>query len=115
MRATPARVEVLPAPVDLILYRGDSFTATFQLRTGGQPVDLSGSLVSASVNYPDGRWMQDMDATVIEVGTVQITLTAGQTLALGGGVGVWDLQVVTGPEVRTWIRGRVSIAQDVTR
>lgn len=112
-------VEVLPGSADLVIYRGDTLSQAFQFSyTGGAPVIL-----------PTSGWIAQVrsshDATAIlatftvdssggALGRITLGLTATQTGALTSG-SVWDLQQTTGAVVRTWLRGGVTIAKDVTR
>jgi hypothetical protein len=111
---TAAKISMLPAQVELTLYRGDSFSASFQLKSGGLPYDLTGSVVTADIHTTDGRAVTSFGVNIGAPGRVDLSLNADQTTMFPLGVLVWDLQVFTDPAVRTWVRGRLNVAKDVS-
>lgn len=114
LHASPPRVEILPAAVDFVLYRGDTFIITIKLTQNDVPVPLDNSVVTATLSYPDGRPLMSMGTDVVAPGTVQVFLTTEQMQMMPLTTVVWDLQVMTGIQVRTWARGRVATSKDIT-
>lgn len=128
-----ARIGLLPTPLDIDLYSGDSFTASFQFNDDSDPpgaVDLSSYTFNAQVRSDQTDTGTpttfSIDTTGAASGTIVIHLTPAQTTALllarpGGSKAAgltWDLQrTVTGSsdDVRTLFAGTVTITLDRTR
>lgn len=53
--------------------------------------------------------------TAIDETTVQLVLSATDSAALRGFMGVWDVQVDCDGDVRTLVQGKVTMDPDVTR
>lgn len=101
----------LPGIVNLNCYRGDTWAQTFRLIQDSQPVDLAGSTVAA--------WARQ--ATLVEHLIVTVGPAAGEvTVSFPNGglaAGPWnyDLEVTdTAATVKTWVRGCLRVAADVT-
>lgn len=124
-------VNLSPAVVDLVLYRGDSVDLTFRLGEGDgsdPPVFTTGYNLTGVAFAAQIRATQD--STVIlaafavtvadqsdpaTVGTVTISLETGDTDELPTSA-KWDLQATwPGATVRTYLAGKVKTSKDTTR
>lgn len=124
-----------PTPFNLGIYRGDSFTRTFEVIqvSSSTPLDLSGSAFAASVRkFPDATGTTSdplvdftVDTTQASSGRITITLLNLQTATLGSGaaltdspvisLGAWDLEETrTDTTVFTWLVGRVTLTEDIS-
>ena len=113
---------MLPATYPLALYRGDSYTWQFALWADTdktQPVDLAGVTPKAELRVaPGSDPVMAMPCTVTVPNLIEMKLPAASWddfVLTKAGAAVWDLQLTyaTG-EVKTIIRGDVTIAADVT-
>jgi hypothetical protein len=105
-----------PAKYDIGLTAGDDFQVTVRLLDDGDPINTSGYTFTAQVRagyFPDAPLLADFAVAPITGGAI-LSLTSGQTRQLGQSPRlVWDLQSAS-PEIRTWLSGRVLVAQEVT-
>ena len=108
-----------PGRFDLDLYRGDTYR--FQVRlwddvAGGVPTDLTGATVEAEIrNKTAGTFIVALGTQVTLPNIVDVTMTGETMWATCPTKGVWDLQVtMSGGDVRTVLRGDVSVTGDVT-
>jgi hypothetical protein len=111
--AFPAIVPVLK------VYRGDTFSASFVIKSDDSPLDF----VSLGWGSWSAQWREKpladnpvaftVDSTSASSGCLKITMAASNTATLKDGY--WDLQATKGGEVKTWLRGEVLVQQDVTR
>lgn len=111
--------ENLPASYDLDLYTGDTFVASFRLKSGDDYVDLSSSTVTAEIRNADDTLYGSfsVETPAEEDGRVNLRLTSVQTAnfrLFASNNYRWDLQVATAGAVRTWVRGNLRIHRDVT-
>ncbi len=101
----------LPVTANLIAYHGDSWSQTFRLLQGDQPVDLNGIGVSSRCKGSDGQtydmllWIDDPTGGVFHIA---IPAEAGPDLYS------YDIEMVDAGAVTTWITGRLQIRPDVT-
>jgi hypothetical protein len=104
----------LPAKVNLLVYRGDSWQQTFRLLQDDVPLDLTDMTIASQAR---GTTRQVYDLVAIPVGD-----PADGILQLGrptGGLPVdlydYDIELTDpGNVVTTWIAGRMQLARDVT-
>jgi hypothetical protein len=113
-------IALLPARVDLKLYRGDDFGPQEFIweQPAGSPVDITGYEIAAQIR-------EDPDSDeVLAVFTCTITNPAAGkwTLELDGAItadlprsAYWDMQLTSGGVTRTFASGRITTARDVTR
>lgn len=108
-----------PATVPNVeVYAGDSVSfGTYRFLEDGVALNLSGYTFEASWRSEPS----DATAVVLAVdssgaasGVIVVSATAAQSRAMGRS-GVWDLQGTAGAEVRTFVFGRTSWVEDVTR
>jgi hypothetical protein len=106
-----------PGIYNLVLYRGDSYGWRFRVwqdKDRTLPTDLSGSTAAAQIrNAPGGAIVVNMDVDIEEPNIVNVRLTAAQSEALPPG-GAWDLEITTDTNVRTVVKGDVTVQADVT-
>ena len=109
---------MLPGKYDLGLYRGDSYAWRIQLWDDADlsdPTDLTGATVAAEIrDKPAGPIIVELDCAVTLPNIVDMTMTPAMWVDCPA-KGVWDLQLTfTGGEVRTVLRGAVTVTADVT-
>lgn len=102
----------LPATVDLRAYRGDSWTQTFRFLADGAPVDLSDAGAVECWCARHGEHFT-MPATGNADGVVTIELPV-PAAEFDAGSYVYDVEVTKDGTVTTWVRGRLTVEQDVT-
>lgn len=107
----------------ITMYRGDSYPIRFTLTdsTTGQPLNLDGATLTLTVderNDPADETTQmfqlsgTLSATPAD-GTVSFTPTSANTATVGQ---YWyDVQLAQGGTVRTVIKNRFTITQDITK
>ena len=105
-----------PAKYDIKLTAGDNFQVTVRLLEDGDPIDTSGYTFTAQVRggyLPDAPLLADFAVTAVTGGAV-LSLTTSQTRALLNQSRLfYDVQSES-PLIRTWLTGRVFVAQEVT-
>jgi hypothetical protein len=101
----------LPVTANLNAYHGDSWSQTFRLMQGANPVDLTGCIVTSSCRGTTG------DTYTMQVfiddptqGTIRIEIPDG----LQPDLYAYDIQVVDAGAVTTWVSGRLQLRGDVT-
>ena len=103
-----------PTRVDLDAYHGDTWTQTFRLKSGATPasatpVNLTGATVAC--------WAQNGSAEPVPL-TASVTNPTGGEVTIGGslfpGSYEYDLEVTLAGVVTTWIRGQLSVEEDIT-
>jgi hypothetical protein len=99
--------------VDIRVMRNDSWSLKITLAApGGAPLDLTGKTIDAQLRDKE----DSTDSTPLTVSPVDLSagqFAVSQAAATRGGV--YDVQVTTGSEPRTYIRGRLLLTKDVTR
>lgn len=104
----------LPVIVNLKAYRGDTWSQEFRFKSGPDtPFDLTGATVrsQARSRKQTGATVELIVATDDPDGSVTIALPDDAV----ADVYDYDVQVTDADgEVTTWVRGQMSVAQDVT-
>lgn len=102
-----------PAIVDLYVPAGDTLSQTFELTSGGEPVDLTTSTVAAALRHPRTGAVVELAVNVgPEPGT--FTLLWGDEPAPYGHYR-YDVEITDATSiVRTWMKGRMYVERDVT-
>lgn len=105
----------------LEVYQGDTFSASYILKEGNPAAAIN--LPAAGWTSWTAKWRSHPNSTTAvsfavgttdaDEGRIVVSLTATQTSTLKNGY--WDLQSTRNSEVKTWIRGKVTVIQDVTR
>jgi hypothetical protein len=125
----------VPATRDITIYRGDSFSLFVRIRSKvfnemtnafepGPYQNLTGLTGRAHIRAtagPDGDLLAEITCTIPDQavpenhGSVLLTMTPAQTAAINR-AGVWDFQLENADrsDVRTYLRGRVTIEEEVT-
>lgn len=114
-------IQTLPLDYELVIYSGTSFRREFRwLPDGSTPMDFTGwsaSMLIGSVGATALIALTDTNGglTLTTAGQIIIELSPGQTSALRPGVASYNLDL-TAPDgyVRRFLRGRVSVIQDVS-
>lgn len=102
----------VPVSVDLIAYRGDTWSETFRITSGGAPIDLTGATVAS--------WATDLDGvkteltTVVDVPNAAITIMFPSNVVVRAGHYSYDIESTKDDIVTTWVRGRLVVQQDIT-
>lgn len=117
-----------PASVPNVdIYAGDTFDwPTFRFTSNDVPIDLTTWTGWAATWRPSPGSADSvtltLDLTDGADGTVKITASADATRSMQNlvrkiydGFGYWDLQATKDGAVRTWLRGRTTNREDVTR
>ena len=103
----------------LSVYAGDTFSQTFTFKEDDTAIDLpTQGWASWTAQYRRNESSTtavsfSVDDSSADSGQITITLSAAQTATLESGV--FDLQATQGSVVRTWVRGGLSVSEDVTR
>jgi hypothetical protein len=101
-----------PATVNLDVYRGDTWSQTFRLQQDGAPLDLTAATVAC--------WIIDANNTVIHLAATITSPTNGEITIAPGADPVpaaqynYDLEITQGTEIRTWVKGQLTVRQDIT-
>jgi hypothetical protein len=110
----------LPATVNLLAYRGDTWAQVFRFKSGTTPVDLTAATVRAQARNPAGTHF-DLVATVTDAANGEVTLGLPPgSLPLTDGVWppgnlyAYDLEVTLAGVVTTWVTGTLTLTRDVT-
>lgn len=116
-------VSTVPGVLDLGVYAGDANVVSFEVVNDGDPVDLTGAVVTAQCRKTAADPVVGMSATVsvAGIGLLSVGWDGEQVRALLAGEetwrGVWDLQILF-PEADlpvTPLAGRWTARMDVTR
>ena len=110
---------MIPANMNINLYRGQTWKKKFTFKVNKQPIDLTPYTFKAQIRpTPNSETLSaeiTCDQTDGAEGILYLSLTSAQTAALEPGFLVWDLRSVDGEEtVDYWIRGNVGINGRVT-
>lgn len=113
-----AGTAVLPGSLDLSIYRGDTFEQGLSFTDGTNPIALPTTSWRAYIRRQptDLATVEEftVDATGAAGGLVILSLTEAETTLLPSGC-VWDLELTAAGDVRTYLRGHLTVVQDVTR
>lgn len=113
-------VQTLPIDYELIIYSGTSFRREFRwLPDGVNPMDFTGwsaTMLIGSVGVAAAVVLNTASGGVAlsTAGQIIITMSPAQTAAIRPGVAFYNLDL-TDPDgyVRRFLRGRISVIQDV--
>lgn len=108
-----------PYKYDLCIYKGSTFTKSFQLRgTSGVAIDLTGSIIRTTCRKDYGSSITaPLAAEILDAtnGMWRIHIPAADTAAVGFVSGVYDVEVVfTDGTVMQILRGNVLFKQEAT-
>lgn len=116
-----------PATQNIEIYKGDTFQLFFRIRNrlpNGDPgdyVNLTGQTPKAQIRATEATAsvLAEFTATLGDQttfpGSVLLELSAATTTSLASG-GVWDVQLTNGSgQVRTYLKGQVTLLPEVTR
>jgi hypothetical protein len=104
----------------LSVYAGDTFTQTFEFFDDDEPVDFVADgwddwVAQYRINPKATNFVAfTVDVSDADEGRITLSLSATQTRNLPG-EGVFDLQATENNVIRTWLKGRIAVSQDVTR
>lgn len=109
-----------PATANIEIYRGDTFRLAAEAPLPAYaPIDPQQWVAKAQYKTTGGTTVVDFTPTLTAVDSntalrIDLELTAAQTEAITN-PGNWDLQI-TYPDgsIRTWLRGTVTVTDDVT-
>lgn len=113
-----ATAEILPARLDIKLWRGDTVLVPVQIKESGAPANVTGRTYKAQVRREaDGPVVASftVDSTAAATGVIGLNLNASTTEALAPGSYIWDLEQKTAGSVRTLLAGHVEVRGDVSR
>jgi hypothetical protein len=103
---------VLPATIDLSAYRGDSWAQPFRLKQGTTPVNLSGATIKSEARAMNGvKYNLPVQVDDPVNGQLQIRLPSG---SLPPAPYDYDIEVTISGVVTTWVRGRLTVDEDVS-
>jgi len=110
---------MVPAQHDLTIYRDRDFSQVFTFKSHGAAMVLTGYSAKAQIRpTPDSDTLIVDFTTAISgvAGTVTISLTAAQALALVDDLAFWDLVLTDTLALRqTYLEGQVQVKGTVTR
>lgn len=122
--------QILPARLDLDVYRGDTLQLRVMLKSSNLPVDISyvddnGNAWSFEAHIrqtPDGPKIGELDVIVMgeesfrgRMGFLRLMLSGDKSQMLPP-LSVWDLESIDpNKRVRTLIRGELRVTPDTTR
>ncbi|MFA5381957.1 MAG: hypothetical protein WC356_02240 [Candidatus Micrarchaeia archaeon] len=107
-----------PAKYDLTIYRDRDFSQTFYLKSQGTIMDLTDYTVRSEMRPgvdSDTLILAFTTAINIPSGSVTISLTDVQTLALDCNTAYFDLVLTKGTLRQSYIQGAVKVVGTVTR
>ena len=110
--------QTLPGEFPLTLYSGDSYAWRFTLWQDANrtiPSDLTDATALAQIKTaPGGTLLVNMATTIVAPNFVDVVLSAAQSGALPITGGSWDLQITQDADVRTVLKGPVTVQEDVS-
>ena len=123
---TGQTLDLAPRKVDLCFTRADTMLFGFILQDSATPpaaIDITGRTylftVSDNENPPDATGQQFQIVGVVPAGTdglVTFTPAAGDLAGLTPGTDYYfDVQQTDGSQIRTVIKGKITIIQDITK
>ena len=110
-------ISVRPQVIDFALYAGDSFAVRFDFTDpDGDPWPLEGTWAAHIEDmFGEAITTFSVDDAEADGGVIYISLTGAQTLALlDEPSALWDFQQDYPGGPRTWYRGEIHTAGDVT-
>jgi len=116
---------MIPGTYNLTLYKGDTRRITVTLKSGPDlqnltPIDLTGASAAAEIRstVASGSVMATFTCNLTGTptdGKVNLVLPSSQAELLTGDSAVWDLEVTrAGGDIETYLKGTVTILDDVT-
>jgi hypothetical protein len=110
--------ELLPARLDLIIYRGDDFLKSLQFTDDeDEPINITGwtflSQIRKTAN--DDELLAALTVTVTDAATGKLDLTLAASITKSLVTGVWDLEAVADGDTRTYLAGDAIVTSDVSR
>lgn len=115
---------MIPANYPITVYQGDDFDLVFRIKNNlGEYLNLTGYTARAQIREsfdgPDvlAQFSAAIADQIASPGGVILALTPAQTTALPRSGGVWDVQLEDSfrTEIRTYLAGRVTVLEQVTR
>ncbi len=115
---------MIPANYPITIFQGDDFDLIFRVKNDdGVYIDLTGFFPVAQIrettDSPDilAQFNATLSNQTVSPGGVILTLTPQQTEELPRTGGVWDVQLENSirTEIRTYLAGRVTVLEQVTR
>ena len=110
-----------PAPHNITIYRGDTFSETWTVEDAdGNAVDLSAATAKFQIKSAiDGTTLVSLATggsgiTVNASGEVGLTIAAATTAALTFETAVYDLEIVNGGVTETLVAGIAVLQKDVS-
>lgn len=103
----------LPATVHLTIYHGDTWAQAFRLRQGDTPVDLTGATVASWARPPTGPAIP-LAAAIGDPPTSGVVILSTPAPGLSPGGYHYDLEITAAGQVTTWIRGQITVMDDIT-
>jgi hypothetical protein len=106
---------VQPGIVNLVAYYGDDWSQTFGLKEDTVPVDLTGHTILSEALSPDGVYHTlEAAITTPTQGQIQLSIPSGQ--GPPPDTYKYDIQTTDSMgKIKTWIRGRLLVKEDITR
>lgn len=112
---------IVAADLDLKLYWHDTTNAvlTFRNKATLQPISFAGHTIKMQVrpNIGSPQVTEEYSTTngrIVVSGVSNNTLTISSLYLLGVGSFKYDLQSTVGSDVITWLKGSISVENDVT-
>ena len=99
--------------VDLTFYRGDNESQTFRFLKAGEPLDLTGAVVGASALAFGGTTPVSLTVTITTPTSGEVTIASPEE-GMPVGNYKYDVEVTKDGSTRTWIKGTLTVEQDVT-
>ena len=108
-----------PMIVDLLVYRGDSGGFRISVKdSNGDPLDVSGATWDSDIRLtgPATTVITNFDIVLVDEDTssIDVVLTAESSNMLIADC-VYDVEMTLGADVRTLVRGGITVTQDVSR
>jgi len=102
----------LPVTVNLSAYHGDTWRQTFRFLKNDAPIDLSSVVIASSALRRSSSGVSSL-GVVIEPDPGMLTLSLPPGILPGK---YWyDIQITeSNGDVKTWVRGELTIEKDVT-
>lgn len=115
-RPEPREVGELPQTVNLNIYQGVTFAVRLIVTQGGEPADLTGVVADSQIRLrPSSEAIMATFGIAVEDNVIRLSLTDAQTADMSPRGGVWDARIAR-PDFTTVVaRGRVTVAERVTR
>ena len=110
-----------PAEANLTYYQGDDETWPVRLTTqsDGLPIDITGATITCELRLgfaDEAPVAQTATCTITDGadGRFEISLTSVQTKTMAGTTYKYDVEIELGGKTRTYLKGEISGAKEVT-